>query len=72
MGAKQSEADCAVVNREQQGGERAQWSVKAPWLSPRGVEVDGEWKGVAGILPSLVPFERLPGRQTDGPRTAAI
>lgn len=39
MYAKQFEANCAMVNRGQQGGERAQWSMKAAWLSPTGVEV---------------------------------
>ena len=46
-------------------GGRAQGSVKAPWLSPTGVEVGGEQERVAGILPSEALFERLLGRQTD-------
>lgn len=30
-------ANYAMVNRGQEGGERAQWSMKAAWLSPIGV-----------------------------------
>lgn len=64
MYSKQFEANCAMVNRGQQGDERAQWSIKAAWLSPTGVEVGGGWV-VTVILPSEVPFERLLGRQMD-------
>lgn len=62
MYATQSEANCAMVNRGQRGDERAQWSMKAAWLSLKGVG-----GGVTVILPSEVLFERLLGRQTDGP-----
>lgn len=37
MYATQSEANCAMVNGGQQDDERAQWSMKAAWLSPKGV-----------------------------------
>ena len=39
MCAKQLEANCTMVNRKQQGGEKAWGSLKAVWLSPTGVDV---------------------------------
>lgn len=42
MYATQSETNCAMVNRGQQGEERAQWSMKAAWLSLKGVGGGGD------------------------------